>query len=134
MLVWYEVSYVTNYVKLIRYQQEVSKIETLRVSGSSRPNSVAGAVAALLRSEGAVDVQAIGAQAVNQAVKAIAIARSYLEEDDLDLNIQPSFVKLMLQDDERTAIKLRVTAISGSQNASEVDESTSLESNPEDTN
>lgn len=53
-------------------------------------------------------MQAIGAQAVNQAIKAIAIARSYLEEDNLDLSVQPSFVKLMLQDDERTAIKLRV--------------------------
>ena len=87
---------------------EDCKIETLRVSGSSRPNAVAGAIAALIRSDGIVDVQAIGAQAVNQAVKSIAIARSYLEEDNLDLSVQPSFVKLMLQDDERTAIKLRV--------------------------
>jgi len=63
----------------------------------------------LIRSEGQVDVQAIGAQAVNQAVKAIAIARSYLEEDNLDLSIQPSFVKLVLQEDERTAIRLRVS-------------------------
>lgn len=53
-------------------------------------------------------MQGIGAQAVNQAIKAIAIARSYLEEDNLDLSVQPSFVKLILQDDERTAIKLRV--------------------------
>ena len=88
-----------------------SIIETLRVSGNSRPNSVAGAVAALLRSEGHVDVQAIGAQSVNQAVKAIAIARSYLEEDGLDLHMQPSFVKLSLQDEERTALKFRVMVI-----------------------
>lgn len=63
----------------------------------------------MIRSEGQVDVQAIGAQAVNQAIKAIAIARSYLEEDNLDLTIQPSFVKLVLQNDERTAIRLRVS-------------------------
>lgn len=99
-----------NYVNSVQRQLGGFKIETLRVSGSSRPNSVAGAIAALIRSEGKVDVQAIGAQAVNQAVKAIAIARSYLEEDELDLSIQPSFVKLQLQNDERTAIRLRVTS------------------------
>ncbi|MEZ4632991.1 MAG: stage V sporulation protein S [Deinococcales bacterium] len=86
-------------------------MEILRVSGNSRPNAVAGAIAALLRTEGSVDVQAIGAQAVNQATKAIAIARSYLEDDRLDLTVQPVFVKLSLQDDERTAIKLCVKAI-----------------------
>ena len=50
-------------------------METLKVSGKSRPNAVAGAIAALLRSQGEVEVQAIGPAAVNQAVKAIAIAR-----------------------------------------------------------
>lgn len=83
-------------------------IEILRVSGNSRPNSVAGAVAALLRSQGEVEVQAIGPQAVNQAVKAIAIARSYIEPDGLDLTTQPSFVKLELQNEERTAVRFSV--------------------------
>lgn len=83
-------------------------IETLRVSGSSRPNSVAGAIAALLRSQGEVEVQAIGPQAVNQAVKAIAIARSYIEPDGLDLYTWPSFVKLELQNEERTAVRFSV--------------------------
>ena len=86
-------------------------METLRVSGSSHPNSVAGAVAALLRSEGEVEVQAIGPHAINQSVKAIAIARSYLEEDELDLTMQPSFVKLTLQNEERTAVLFSVKAI-----------------------
>lgn len=83
-------------------------IETLRVSGNSRPNSVAGAVAALLRNEGEVEVQAIGPHAINQAVKAIAIARSYVEADGFDLMTQPSFVKLELQDEERTAVRFTV--------------------------
>ena len=56
-------------------------METLRVSSKSRPNSVAGAIAALLRTKGEVEVQAIGPQAVNQAVKAIAIARGYIAPD-----------------------------------------------------
>ena len=97
-------------------------VETLRVSGNSRPNAVAGAIAALLRTEGAVDVQAIGAQAVNQAVKAIAIARSYLTEDGLDLQVQPSFVNLLLQDDERTALKLHISALVIEDDSAEEDE------------
>lgn len=89
-------------------ERERIRIETLRVSGSSRPNSVAGAVAALLRSEGEVEVQAIGPHAINQAVKAIAIARSYIEAEGLDLYTQPSFVKLELQNEERTAVRFTV--------------------------
>ncbi len=56
-------------------------------------------------------MQAIGPQAVNQAVKAIAIARSYIELDGLDLNTQPSFVKLELQDEERTAVRFSIQAL-----------------------
>lgn len=69
---------------------------------------MAGAIAALLRSHGEVEVQAIGPQAVNQAVKAIAIARSYIEPDGLDLYTRPSFVKLELQNEERTAVKFSI--------------------------
>ena len=83
-------------------------METLRVSGKSRPNAVAGAIAALLRSEGEVEVQAIGPAAVNQAVKAIAIARGYIGPDHLDLNTQPAFVKLDLEDEERTAVRFTI--------------------------
>jgi stage V sporulation protein S len=85
-------------------------IETLRVSAGSRPNAVAGAIAALLRQTGAVEVQAIGPHAVNQAVKALAVARSYLEQDQLDLTAAPSFVKLELHDEERTAVRFDVTS------------------------
>ncbi len=80
-------------------------METVRVSGQSRPNSVAGAIAALLRLNGEVEVQAIGAMAVNQAVKAIAIARSYISVDQMDLVCVPAFVKLELESEERTALK-----------------------------
>ena len=72
---------------------------------------MAGAVAALLRSEGEVEVQAIGPHAINQAVKAIAIARSYIEEDGIDLVTQPSFVKLELQNEERTALRFSVRSV-----------------------
>lgn len=94
-------------------------IETLRVSGTSRPNSVAGAIAALLRNEGEVEVQAIGPHAVNQAVKAIAIARSYIEADGLDLTTRPSFVKLELQSEERTAVRFAVTRVELEENSAE---------------
>jgi stage V sporulation protein S len=80
-------------------------METVRVSGQSRPNSVAGAIAALLRLHGEVEVQAIGALAVNQAVKAIAITRSYISVDSMDLVCVPAFVKLELENEERTAMK-----------------------------
>ncbi len=72
-------------------------------------------------------MQAIGAQAVNQAIKAIAIARSYLQEDNLDLTIQPTFVKLILQDDERTAIKLRVVSAPPSQEDDEIEDDEEIE-------
>lgn len=73
---------------------------------------MAGAIAALLRNDGEVEVQAIGPHAVNQAVKAIAIARSYIEPDRLDLSTVPSFVKLELQNEERTALRFAVRAVS----------------------
>ncbi len=86
-------------------------LETLRVSATSRPNAIAGAIAALLRSHSQVEIQAIGPAAVNQAVKAMAIARSYLTDDKLDLYTQPEFVKLDVQQEERTAVKFTVKSI-----------------------
>ncbi|THF88278.1 stage V sporulation protein S [Deinococcus sp. KSM4-11] len=86
-------------------------LEILRVSGTSRPNAIAGAVAALLRSHGQVDIQAIGPTAVNQTVKALAIARGYLHGDALDLYTQPEFVKLDVQQEERTAVRFHVKAM-----------------------
>ena len=88
-----------------------SPIETLRVSGTSRPNAIAGAIAALLRSQGQVDIQAIGPAAVNQTVKALAIARGYVVGDHLDLYTQPEFVKLDVQQEERTAVRFHVRSV-----------------------
>ncbi len=82
--------------------------ETLRVSGTSRPNAVAGAIAALIRSVGTLEIQAIGPAAVNQTVKALAIARGYLLGDGLDLSAQPAFVKLDVDSEERTAVRFLV--------------------------
>lgn len=84
---------------------------TLRVSAQSRPNAVAGAIAALLRLDGAVEMQAIGPHAVNQAVKSLAIARSYLVQDALDLVVAPGFVKLELHEEERTAMRFEVRSV-----------------------
>lgn len=69
-------------------------------------------MAALLRSRGEVEVQAIGPAAVNQAVKALAIARGYLAGDGLDLTAQPAFVKLDVAEEERTAVHFVVRALS----------------------
>lgn len=91
--------------------EDTITLETLRVSGTSRPNAIAGAIAALLRSQGQVEIQAIGPAAVNQAVKALAIARGYLVGDALDLYTQPEFVKLDMDQEERTAVKFNVHAI-----------------------
>lgn len=90
-------------------------MEVLRVSGHSRPTSVAGAVAALLRSEGHLEMQAIGPHAVNQAVKALAIARSYVEDDGIDLVSAPSFVTLELHNEERTALRFHIRGIDRSE-------------------
>ena len=78
----------------------------LKVSARSRPSSVAGAIAAVVRESGTVSVQAIGAGAVNQAIKSIAIARSYLSLDGLDVVCIPSFADVVIRDESRTALRL----------------------------
>ncbi|MGH2356097.1 MAG: stage V sporulation protein S [Chloroflexota bacterium] len=80
----------------------------LRVSASSRPAAVAGAIAGMVREHGRAEVQAIGAGAINQAVKAIAIARDYLAPAGVDLICVPSFIDVMVDTEQRTAIKLLV--------------------------
>lgn len=82
--------------------------ELVRVSAHSRSTAVAGAIAAVMREKGYAEVQAIGANAVNQAVKAIAIARHYLEQDQLDIMIVPSFHSVEIESEERTAIHFAV--------------------------
>ena len=82
--------------------------ELIRVSAQSRSTAVAGAIAGVMREHGYAEVQAIGASAVNQAVKAIAIARGYLVEDHFDLAVVPSFIEVDIDGNERTAVRIAV--------------------------
>lgn len=81
-------------------------MDIIKVAATSRSTAVAGAIAGVMREKGHVDVQAIGAGAVNQAVKAVCIARIYLEEDGIDLICIPMFVEVQIEDQERTAVRL----------------------------
>ncbi|MBU0495414.1 MAG: stage V sporulation protein S [Chloroflexi bacterium] len=83
-------------------------MEVLKVSGSSRPTAVAGAIAGVIRSGQRAEVQAIGAGAVNQAIKAVAIARGYLAPAGVDLVCIPAFIDVLIDGMERTAIRLVV--------------------------
>ena len=84
-------------------------METLRVSAKSKPNTVAGAVAGVIREKGEVEVQTVGAGALNQAVKAIAIARGFLIPSGIEIVCVPSFSDIEIDGNERTAIRLVVT-------------------------
>ncbi len=84
------------------------EVEVLKVSGKSRPSSVAGAIAGVVRQAGRVEIQAIGAGATNQAIKAVAIARGYLISSGIDIVCIPAFIDVTIDDEERTAIKLLV--------------------------
>ncbi|HIE37647.1 MAG TPA: stage V sporulation protein S [Anaerolineales bacterium] len=83
-------------------------MELIKVAANSRSTAVAGAIAGVIRERGRVDVQAIGAGAVNQAIKAIAIARGYLELDGIDIVCVPAFSEVIIDGQERTAIRLAV--------------------------
>ena len=80
----------------------------LKVSSDSRTSAVAGAIAGVVREHHRAEVQAIGAGAVNQAVKAVAIARGYLQEDGIDIVCIPEFTTVDISGKERTAIRLVV--------------------------
>jgi len=83
-------------------------METLKVRSKSNPNSVAGALANILREKNNVEIQAIGAGALNQAVKAIAIARGFVAPSGKNLICIPAFTDIIIDGEERTAIKLIV--------------------------
>ena len=83
-------------------------MDILKVAAKSRSTAVAGAIAGVVRECGHAEVQAIGAGAVNQAVKAVAIARGYLAEDGIEIICIPYFTEVIIGDLERTAIKLVV--------------------------
>ncbi len=81
-------------------------MEVLKVSSRSVPNSVAGAIASVIRDNFSVEVQAVGAGAANQAIKAIAIARGYLAPIGIDLICIPAFASVVIDGEDRTAMKL----------------------------
>jgi len=83
-------------------------LELLKVSSDSNPKSVAGALAAVLREEGRAELQGIGAGAINQAVKAIAIVRGFVAPNGMDLISIPAFAEIEVDGEERTAIKFIV--------------------------
>ena len=83
-------------------------METLKVSSKSNPNSVAGALTNVFREKGKVEIQAIGAGALNQAIKAIAISRGFLAPSGQNLVCIPSFQDIKVDGEERTAIKLTI--------------------------
>jgi stage V sporulation protein S len=81
-------------------------MEMIKVSANSRTAAVAGAIAGVIREYKRAEVQAIGAGAVNQAIKAAALATSYLKNDGIDIVCIPEFVDVEIEDKVRTAIKL----------------------------
>ena len=81
-------------------------MEVLKVSSRSNPNAVAGALAGVVRHEGGAELQVVGAGALNQAVKAVAIARGYLAPSGVDLVCVPTFADIEISGEERTALRL----------------------------
>lgn len=86
-------------------------MEVLKVSSKSKPNSVAGALATSFKDRKNVEIQAIGAGAINQAIKSIAIARGYLAPLGHDLYCIPAFSDVEIEGEERTAIKIIVKSL-----------------------
>ena len=89
-------------------RRRVTIMEILKVSSHSSPNSVAGAIAGVIREQKAVEVQAVGAGATNQALKSVAVARGYLAPMGIDLVCIPAFTVIEIDGVERTAMKLIV--------------------------
>jgi stage V sporulation protein S len=83
-------------------------MDVLKVSTKSNPNSVAGALAAIIKEKNIAEMQAVGAGAINQAVKAIAIARGFIAPSGKDIVCIPAFTDIIIDGEERTAIKLIV--------------------------
>ena len=86
-------------------------MEILKISSKSNPNSVAGAIAGLVKESQRAEMQAIGAGALNQAVKAIAIARGFVAPSGKDIICIPAFSNILIDNEEKTAIKLIVETL-----------------------
>ncbi|MDR2903465.1 MAG: stage V sporulation protein S [Clostridiales bacterium] len=85
-------------------------METLKVSTTSQPKSVAGAIAAIVRTNQTVEIYTIGAGAVNQAVKSIAIARGYVSPNGIELICIPAFAQIEVEGETKTSLKFVVEA------------------------
>lgn len=83
-------------------------VSPLKVSSRSNPNSVAGALVAVIRDQGYAEMQAVGAGALNQAIKAVAIARGFVAPSGNDLVCAPAFTDIEINGEGRTALKLLV--------------------------
>jgi stage V sporulation protein S len=83
-------------------------MDVIKVSGTSRTSAVAGAIAGVVREHHRAEVQAIGASAINQAVKALVLARGYLENDGIHIVCIPEFVDVQIEDKVRTAVRFVV--------------------------
>lgn len=81
-------------------------MDMIKVSANSRTSAVAGAIAGVIREHHRAEVQAIGAGAVNQAVKALVLATGYLRNDGINVSVVPEFADVTIDDQVRTAIKL----------------------------
>ncbi|MGI6620508.1 MAG: stage V sporulation protein S [Bacillota bacterium] len=91
-------------------RRDTTSVEVLKVSSKSSPNAVAGALAGVIRERGYAEIQGIGAGAINQAIKAVAIARGFVAPSGIDLVCVPAFTDITIDGQERTAIKLIVTS------------------------
>lgn len=83
-------------------------MDILKVSSKSSPNSIAGALAGVVREKGSAELQAVGAGAINQAVKAVAIARGFVAPSGVDLVCIPAFTDIQINGEEKTALKIIV--------------------------
>jgi stage V sporulation protein S len=90
------------------YKGGDATMDVIKVSGTSRTSAVAGAIAGVVRENKRAEVQAIGASAVNQAVKALALSKSYLVNDGYNIVFIPEFVDVEIEGKVRTAIKFVV--------------------------
>lgn len=90
------------------YYNNDNRPDVIKVSARSRSTAVAGAIAGVIREHGQAEVQAIGAGAVNQAVKALAISRGYLDRDQIDIFFVPHFTEVDIDGQERTAVRFSV--------------------------
>ena len=85
-------------------------MDVLRVSATSKSRALAGCIAGVIRNNGRAELQAIGAAAVNQAIKAVAIAREFLVHDGIDIVLIPAFTQVMIDEQEKSALRLVLTS------------------------